>query len=93
MGGEDPNRVFTSVGCEDEILTFVHECTSDALEIADGSNVAALSGVDNVDRIVGRMRQIQLVATMMDRGMVEAAIGPMRRQLDFSDALQPHATV
>src|SRR2546430_16577590 len=93
MGGEDPNRVLPSVGCEDEILILIHQGTRNAFEARHRANEAPRMDIDNVDRIVRGMRHIQSVATMVDRGMIEAAIDPMRRQLDFADARQPHATV
>ena len=57
------------------------ERSGDSLQAGDGTQVCAGPRVDHVQSIVGRVRDIDQPAAPIDRGMIEASLSDVLREI------------
>jgi hypothetical protein len=79
------NSVFASIGCNDEITRLGHERTRDPCKCRDGFNVSISRDVDDVDRIVAGVRDVEPIRGWMDISVIESPAPSIRRELDVTE--------
>src|SRR5439155_20759715 len=87
---EQTDRVLATVRGEHEPRWLVDERPRDAFEVRNRADVLAGSGLDDVDRVVGRMGDVQQATTSIDRRVVEATLADVFGQVDVAERLQAH---
>ena len=82
-GIDDPDGVFGAIGREDEVGVLGDEGPGNAGQPVDRLEVPQLVEVDDIDRIVGRVGDVQPSTAAVNGGMVEAALTAMLREIDI----------
>ena len=76
--------ILATIAREDETARLGDERTCHSHDAGHRFNVPISRGVDHVDRIIASMCDVDPIRDWMNIGVIEPAIGPMRREFDVA---------
>jgi hypothetical protein len=79
------DSVFASIGCKDESTRFRHKHTCRRCESGHRFNVLISRDVDDVERIVAGMRNVETVGGRVNVGMIKTAGAAVFRQVYMTE--------
>jgi len=77
--GKHSHSLLATVGSEHEILLIRNKDTCNPGEIRNRTQILVSARIDQVDRVVGCVGDVEYSGFVMDGGMVEAALLLVRR--------------
>ena len=90
VGVDDGDRILSSVRGEDEPGPLVHEGAGDAREALERAHVPRRVEIDDVERVIRGVGDVEPAGLAVESGVVEAARSCVRWELDVPLQAQGH---
>src|SRR5262249_48004636 len=90
MWGKNRDGVLAAIRGEDKSAAFRNKCTRHPFEAVQRFNVSVVGAVDDIQRIVAGVRDVETIGCRMNVSMVETGSAAVLGQLDITDVFHTY---